>query len=411
LAAIGFGIIFGIVLPDYIGYVDWMGELFLRLLKMVVIPMIFCALVSAITGIKEEGKLGILGIKTVLLYFFTTLFAVFTALFFVGIFQPGTGIAIPSDLTADDITSQAKSLRETLLHIFPDNPFAAFANANMLPIVVFAILFGIFLTRSWRQECLSAEKSRQESVNPVETLIQVFEGGNRVFLKMTVFVIMLAPFGVFGIIAENTARFAGDTEMLAQLGRGLGLHCITVVTGLAFHLLITLSVLLWFFGRCNPYRHLLNMSSVILTAFSTDSSNATLPVTLEEVMKKDGVSEKVAGFVLPLGATLNMNGTALYECAVVLFIANAYGIELTLFQQFITVLMVLLTAVGTAGIPMGSIVMIGIILHTVGLPPEGIGLVLAVDRPLDMCRTALNVYSDTCCAAIIAKTEGEKLQI
>ncbi|GHT21661.1 sodium:dicarboxylate symporter [Planctomycetales bacterium] len=405
LAAILLGIAAGFFFPQYTGYVSWMGTLFLRLLKMVVIPLIFCTLVSAITGLRGEGKLGRIGGKAAGLYVLTTLAAILTALVFVNIFRPGTGIALPQNQDTEIVHLQpAKPIQETLLGIFPENPFSALANADMLPIVVFALLFGIFLSRTRNKT------EPQNASVPLETLVQVFKGCDRVMMQMTVFVMMLAPLGVFGMIAESAAKFSGDSEMLKQLGSGLGWHCITILSGLVFHSIITLSVLLYLAG-CSPWKHLCNMSSVILTAFSTASSNATLPLTIEETMKNDGVSEEIAGFVLPFGAAVNMNGTALYECAVVFFIANAYGVELPLFQQIITVLMVMLTAIGTAGIPMGSIVMIGIILQTVGLPAEAIGLIIAVDRPLDMCRTVLNVYSDTCCCAAIAKKEGETLRI
>lgn len=230
-------------------------------------------------------------------------------------------------------------------------------------------------------------------------------------MKLTECILAMAPLGVFGIIAKNVALFGGETDGFLKLGQGLGLHFLTVVSALTFHIFVTLPLVIWLLGRCNPWKHLRNMSAVLLTAFSTASSNGTLPLTLRDVVEKDGVSEETAGFVLPLGATINMDGTSLYECVVVLFVAQAYGIELTIFQQFLTVLMVLLTGIGTAGIPMASLVMIVIVLNAVGLPPEGIGLVLAVDRPLDMCRTAVNVYGDTCCAVVVAKSEGEELAI
>lgn len=409
LIAIVAGCAYGLLLPEQVGYVSWMGELFLRLLKMVVIPLVFCALVSAIAGIRGEGKLARLGGKTVGVYLLTSLLAIVLGLLLVNLVRPGAGIDIASREAVPEMAAQTRPLKDTLLNVFPENPFRALAQADMLPIVVFGILFGIFLTRTRQQESVA----EQENASPdsVETVVRFFKGTYRVMLNMTVFLMSWAAWGVFGLIAGNVASFAGDGGAFAKLGQGLGLHFLVVISGLSFHLLITLSLCLWLLGGCNAWKHLRNMSTVLLTAFSTASSNATLPLSMKTVVEEDGVSRETAGFVLPLGATVNMDGTSLYECAVVLFIAQAYGIELSLFQQFVTVLMVLLTAVGTAGIPMASLVMIVIVLKAVGLPPEGIGLVLAVDRPLDMCRTAVNVYGDTCCAAIIAKSEGESLKI
>ena len=416
LIAIVLGCAFGFYLPGMVGYVSWMGDLFLRLLKMVVTPLIFCSLVAAITGIRGGGKLGRLGIKTLALYLLTTLLAILTGLFLVNLIRPGTKIDLTgeSELAAPEL--QSKSLGETLMASIPENPFADLAAGSMLPVVVFAIIFGVFLARS-RQDAnwdiaLSDDPHTlpgQTVFSSVETLIRCFEGGFDVMMKMTIFVLAFAPLGVFGLISANIARFSTENDAFVQFGQGLGLHFLVVFSGLVFHLMVTLSLCVRFFASCNPWKHLANMGAVILTAFSTASSNGTLPLTIRDVVEKDGVSPETAGFVLPLGATVNMNGTALYECAVVLFIAQAYGIELTLFQQFVTVLMVLLTAIGTAGIPMASLVMIVIVLTAVGLPPEGIGLVIAVDRPLDMCRTVVNVYGDACCAVIVAKSEGETL--
>lgn len=412
LIAIVLGCAFGFFLPQWTPYVSWMGDLFLRLLKMIVIPLVFCALVSAVNGIRGEGRLSRLGAKAVGMYLLSSTLAICVGLLLVNLIRPGESIDVSDEQTVTRLDTQTRPLRETLLNMVPENPFSALAQADMLPIVIFAILFAIFLARTRREESLEQEfDDLPDRESTVEVVVRFFDGAYRVILNMTVFIMSYAAFGVFGLIAKNVALFAGDAEMIAQLGRGLGLHFLVVFSGLSIHLLLTLSFCMWLIGKCNPWKHLRNSGTVLLTAFSTASSNATLPVTLQSVVEKDGVSEETAGFVLPLGATVNMDGTSLYECAVVLFVAQAYGIELTLFQQLITVLMVLLTAVGTAGIPMASLVMIVVVLNSVGLPPEGIGLVLAVDRPLDMCRTAVNVYGDTCCAVIVAKSEGESLNI
>jgi len=419
LIAIVFGCAFGYWLPSRVEYVSWIGDLFIRLLTMVVIPLIFCSLVAAMTGIRGGEKLRRFGTKTMLLYLLTTLLAILLGLFLVNLIRPGAkmNIADKSDIVAPSL--QTHSLRDILFATLPENIFADLAAGNILPIVVFAILFGIFLARTRNEatdQGLTAPEgphtlSGQTVFSPTETLIRCFEGGFDVIMKMTVFLLAFAPLGVFGLIAKNIAQFSSEGGAFAQFGQGLGLHFLAVFSGLAIHLLLTLSLCIWLFSGRNPWKHLSNMRAVILTAFSTASSNGTLPLALRDVVEKDGVSKETAGFVLPLGAAVNMNGSALYECAVVLFVAQAYGIELSLYQQCVTVLMVMLAALGTAGIPMASLVMIVIVLKTVGLPPEGIGLVLAVDRPLDMCRSALNVYSDTCCAVIVAHSEGETLNV
>jgi len=405
LIAIILGCVYGSLLPDHVIYISWMGDLFIQSLKMVVIPLIFCSLVTAITGIRGGKKLERLSGKTVGLYLFTTLLAILLGLLLVNLIRPGASIKISDETDVALQSVQARTLSETLWATVPENLFADLAAGNMLPIVVFAIFFGIFLAQT-RQELDEGTHSLS-----VETLIRCFEGGFNVMMNMTVFILMFAPLGVFGIIAKNISLFGGESGAFAQLGHGLGLHFLTVFSALSIHLFVTLSLCIWLFSGCNPWKHLANMGAVILTAFSTASSNGTLPLTLRDTIEKDGVSAETAGFVLPLGATVNMNGTALYECAVVLFVAQAYGVELTLYQQFVTVLLVLLTAIGTAGIPMASLVMIVIVLSAVGLPPEGIGLIIALDRPLDMCRTVVNVYGDTCCAVIIAKSEGETLSV
>ena len=419
LIAIVLGCAFGYCLPNQVGYVSWIGDLFIRLLTMVVLPLIFCSLVAAMTGVRGGEKLRRLGTKTVALYILTTLIAIIIGLFLVNLIRPGAKLNIAAEHELTALSLQTHSLRDILFAAIPSNIFADLAAGNILPIVVFAIILGIFLART-RNEAEDRDitppqdphtLSGQTVFSSVETLIRCFEGGFDVIMKMTVFLLAFAPLGVFGLIAKNIAQFSGEGGAFAQFGQGLGLHFLVVFSGLLIHLTVTLSLCIWLLSGCNPWKHLSNMRAVILTAFSTASSNGTLPLALQDVVEKDGVSKETAGFVLPFGAAVNMNGSALYECAVVLFVAQAYGIDLSLYQQFVTVLMVLLAAVGTAGIPMASLVMIVIVLKTVGLPPEGIGLVLAVDRPLDMCRSVLNIYADTCCAVIVAKSEGEVLNV
>ncbi len=267
----------------------------------------------------------------------------------------------------------------------------------MLSIIFFAILFGYFITRV-------NEKSRQ-------TLTDFINSALEVIMKLTLFVIKFTPIGIFSITAKVIAQQVEMGNNISEVISRLGVYFIVVMLGLLVHAFITLPLSVRIIGRANPVKHFRNMATPLLTAFSTSSSNATLPLTMEAVEEKDGVSNKIASFTLPLGATINMNGTALYECVAVMFIAQAYGVDLTIGQQLVMIFTALLAAIGAAGIPMAGLVMMAVVLNAVGLPLEGIGLILAVDRILDMFRTAINVYGDSCCAVIVAKSEGEKLNI
>jgi Na+/H+-dicarboxylate symporter len=287
------------------------------------------------------------------------------------------------------------TIRDFLINIIPDNVFNAFASMNMLGIIVFAILFAIFLGKSKHPN--------------VPKLQQIIEAINDVILQLTMFIIKLAPIGIFGLIASVIAKEAGDPEKLQQLLESQGIYLLTVVLGIVFHMFITLSVLLYVVGRINPFKHIYRMRDVILMAFSTASSNGTLPLTLLHTKTRCGVSDKLANFSLPLGATINMNGTSLYEGVVILFLAQVYGIDFSIMQQLLVLLGALMVGIGTAGIPMASLVMTVVIIQMVGLPPESIGLILLVDRFADMARTSLNVYADTVACVLVAKSEGEDI--
>jgi Na+/H+-dicarboxylate symporter len=271
------------------------------------------------------------------------------------------------------------------------------SEGHMLSIIFFAVMFGFFMTRV-------GEKPRVVLMDVLNAILDVV-------MKITMFVIRFTPLGVFSIIAKVISQQLLLGNKVSEVIGSMGIYFLTVLSGLMVHAFITLPLILRFIGKVNPVKHFKNMSAVLLTAFSTSSSNATLPLTMETVETKDGVSNKIASFTLPLGATINMDGTALYECVAVIFIAQAYGIDLTIGQQLIVVFTALLAAIGAAGIPMAGLVMMAVVLTAVGLPLEGIGLILAVDRLLDMFRTTVNVYGDSCGAAIIAKSEGEELRV
>lgn len=394
LIALLLGILFGLFLKSYSSWVDWMGELFLRALKMIVIPLIFFTITSGIANNGNAANLGKIGAKTLGFYLLTTLLAAVTGLFLVNIMRPGQG----AELLLQDLPEkgtpihEGKSIRDLLITIIPDNIFSALTASNTLQIIVFAVLLGFFITRL-------PENQRQ-------VLTQFFDASSAVMMKITMFIIRFAPYGIFGIVARQVALQDNPTGLAVSLGR----YMLVVIAGLSLHSLVSLPVILLASG-IHPVRHYKAMLPVLITAFSTSSSNATLPLTLSTVQSGCGVSQRIAGFTLPLGATINMNGTALYEIVAAMFIAQVYGIHLPADKQITGVLVALLAAVGAAGIPMAGLVTMTIVMTAMGLPVEGIALVLTVDRPLDMFRTLVNVLGDTCGAVVVAKSEGENLTV
>ena len=393
LIALVLGVLFGIFLPQHIEYVSWMGEIFMRALKMIIIPLILTSIISGVANIGGTDNLGRLGLRTMGYYLITSLLAITTGLFFVNLIKPGVGADLGFTEKITDIPITENPFRDTLINIIPTNIFQAFNESNMLSIIFFAILFGFFITR------IKKDYSK--------LLVNFFNASFDAIMKLTQFIIKFTPIGIFGIIA----KVVSEQDNLIELASRLGIYMLVVIAGLFFHAFITLPTLVRFIGKVNPFKHFRLMISTLLTAFSTSSSGATLSLTMDSVKNKVGVSNKIASFTLPLGATVNMDGTALYELVVAMFIAQAYGMELTITQQFIAVATALLASIGAAGIPMAGLVMISVVLTSMGLPLEGLGLILAVDRILDMFRTAVNVWSDSCAAVIIAKKEGETLNI
>ncbi|MBU1666287.1 MAG: dicarboxylate/amino acid:cation symporter [Gammaproteobacteria bacterium] len=378
---------------------DFIGTLFLNALKMLIVPLVVSSIIVGIAGIGSGGAFGRLGMKTLLYYLTTSLFAILVGLVIVNTVAPGMVDGEPAkhliglsenvgDVVAKVEGKGTGDLVEVFLRIVPTNVVAAAADGQMLGLIFFSLLFGFFMTR--------IEEAYAES------LYNFWQGTFQVMLKITDWVMKFAPIGVFGLVAKVVA----GTGYAAFVP--LAWFFLSVLAALTVHMLVVLPLLLYFVGRVDPLRHYRAMAPALLTAFSTSSSAATLPLTMECVEKNAGVSNRTSSFVLPLGATVNMDGTALYECVAAMFIAQAYGIELGFAQQFTIVLMALVTSIGVAGIPSASLVAIAIILAAVGLPMEAIGLILAVDRVLDMCRTSVNVFSDSCGAAIIARRTGEE---
>ena len=394
--AIILGALFGFYFTEQTSYVDWMGMVFMRALKMIVVPLVFCSVVGGVAGISATDGFLRLGGKTVGYYLFTCLVAILTGLFLVNLIKPGQGLSITLPETTASLTTSQMTIRDFLINMIPDNIFQAFSTTNMVGVILFAIIFGVFLGKS---------------IHPAAQKVQhAIEGIGDVIMNLTMFILQLAPFGIFGLIASVIATEANSAEKLKSMIESQGLYLFTVVFGIAFHLFVTLSLLLYIMGRINPFKHLSRMKEVLLMAFSTASSNGTLPLTLAHVKSRCGVSEKMANFTLPLGATVNMNGTSLYECVAVLFIAQVYGMDLTTAQQLFVIFASLMVGIGTAGIPMASLVMTIVVIQVAGLPPESIGLILLVDRFADMARTVLNVYADTVCTLLVAKSEGEKIR-
>ncbi len=388
---------FGYYFSDYTRYTNWLGEIFLRALNMIIVPLILTSITTGVASVGSGGNLGRLGLKTMAYYVFSTLVAVVTGLALVTLIKPGIGAELGFKVPVTDISAASDSFGDVLIRIVPRNIFEAMGQGQMLSIIFFAVLFGFFITRI-------DEKPRL-------LMTDVLNAALDVIMKITMFIIKFTPLGIFSITAKVIAQQVELGNEISEIVTRLGLYFVTVLAGLIIHGMITLPLSVRILGKVNPVKHMKNMMTPLLTAFSTSSSNATLPLTMKAVEDEDGVSNKIASFTLPLGATINMNGTALYECVAVMFIAQAYGIELTFGQQMVVVFTALLAAIGSAGIPMAGLVMMAVVLNAVGLPLEGIGLILAVDRILDMFRTTINVYGDTCAAVIIAKSEGEELKI
>ncbi|MCG8393751.1 MAG: dicarboxylate/amino acid:cation symporter [Pseudomonadales bacterium] len=378
---------------------DLIGSLFINALKMVVVPLIVTAIIGGIVGVGDGKNLGRMGLKTVALYLTTSLMAVLVGLMVVNLFTPGVvdgtpakdmlGLAKDTDNVLASIEGRgAGDFTEILKQMLPPNLIAAAANGQMLGLIVFSLLFGFFL--------------RTEDSPAGQSLRNIIEGIYQVIIKITMLIIRFTPLGVFGLIAATVTRTGLDAiEPLAWF-------FLTVILALAFHALVFMPALVFLLARRSPLRHLQAMTPALLTAFSSASSAATLPLTMDCVQKRSGVSKRSSSFVLPLGATVNMDGTALYECVAAMFIAQAYGMDLSLATQFMIVITALLTSIGVASIPAASLVAITVILAAIGLPAEALGLILVTDRVLDMFRTAVNVWGDSVVTVLLARSEGEE---
>ena len=398
--------ILGTILGTYYNQIDFinnqsytlivlLGDIFVRLLKMVIVPLIFTSIIIGISSIKDQSKIGRLGLKTFIYYMCTSLFAILIGLTLANVIQPGVGAVTIDQVGAYDTSklSTSNSILDILKRMIPTNPIGALAKGDILGVIFFALFFGVMMN-------FSPSDSRS-------TIKKIIKSIYDIILKMTQVIIKCAPIGVLGLMTKTVSNTG------LSIFKELGMYALTIGLGLSIHLFIVLPLIIFIFVRVNPIIHFKAMATAMVTAFSTSSSSATLPVTMKCVNENVKASNETTSFVLPMGATINMDGTALYECAGVLFIAQALGIQLDASQQFIVVITALLASVGAAGIPSAGLVMLFIVTDAVGLKSDAVALwvgsMLAIDRPLDMFRTMVNITSDSVGAAVIAKSEGEKL--
>ncbi|MCB2427355.1 dicarboxylate/amino acid:cation symporter [Methylophaga pinxianii] len=382
LSAIG-GVLLGWFFGELSVQIGWLGDLFLNALKMVIIPLIVASVISGIGALGDIRKLGRLGGSTLLYYALTTATAVFIGLIVVNIIQPGAGIDL-GDATVPEriLEKQGTGAADIVMSLISPNLFASATQMQLLPLIVFAILFAMALTTI-------GERSK-----PV---FAVFDGINEAMMKLVIWIMYFAPIGIFALIAARIGIAGGGEELLREI-QAVGWHVVTVLTGLFIHFCFLFLLLQLIAGK--SFSYLLGMSRALFTGFGTASSTATLPLTMENA-RENNVSDKAIKFVLPLGSTVNMDGTALYEAAAVLFIAQAYGIDLTMTQQAIVFITATLAAIGAAGIPEAGLVTMVIVLSAVGLPLDGIALLLAVDWFLDRFRTVINIWGDSVGAKVI----------
>ncbi len=383
------GIIVGMFLqgaPDIAqNYIKPFGTLFINMIKMIIVPLVFSSLVVGAASIGDPKSLGRIGGKTLVYYLITTAIAVTIGLVLATILKPGAGLIIPVDAAAKSV--ETPSIINTLLNIVPRNPLKGLVDGNILQVIAFALFLGVGCTT------LPEEKSAP--------FVNFFDSVAEIMYKITAFIMEAAPYGVFALIVPVVSQYGLDVL------KPLSMVILAVYLGVALHAIITYSTAVRIFAKISPMKFFKGVAPAAVTAFSTTSSSGTLPVTIRSVRENLGVSEKISSFVLPLGATINMDGTALYQGVCALFLAQVYGIDLSTGQMMTIVLTATLGSIGTAGVPGAGLIMLTLVLQSVGLPLEGLVLIAGIDRILDMARTSVNVIGDASCAVIIAATEGE----
>lgn len=360
------------------------GQIFIASLKMLVVPLVFVSLVCGTCSLSDPKKLGRLGGKSIGLYLITTAIAITVAITLALLVNPGEGIHLPSDATYS--AKEAPTLAQVIIGMFPTNPIDAMASGNMLQVIVFALLFGIAMA-------LSGSAGKRVAA--------VFEDLNTVILKLVTLLMNVAPYGVFCLMAKLFTTI--ELNLIVSLAKYFGV----VMAALAIHAFVNYTILLKLFTGLNPIIFLKKMKHACLFGFSTSSSSATMPITLETATKKLGAKNSVASFTIPLGATINMDGTAIMQGVATVFIAQVFSVDLTISDYLMVILTATLASVGTAGVPGVGLIMLAMVLNQVGLPVEGIAIIIGVDRLLDMTRTAVNVTGDCMVTCVVAKSEGE----
>ncbi len=384
LLGLALGVATGLLFKQDAQVLAPLGTLFLNAIKMLIVPLVFVSLVAGITAMQDSAKLGRISFKTILVYLVTTAFAVSIGLLFGALFNPGAGLSMTASSAAQ--ASQAPSLVSILVGLVPSNPVTAFAEGNILQIIVFAIFLGVSMN-------LVGERAAPA--------IRLFDALAETFYKLTDLVMRVAPVGVFALTAGVVGSHGAD--VLLPLAGVIGVIYLASIA----HVLLVYGSLLGLVGRLSPLRFLQGIAPALAVAFSTSSSSGTLPVSIECARKNLGVSEGVAGFVLPVGATINMDGTAIYQGVLALFIAQAFGIELNAGQYLMIILTATLASIGTAGIPGAGLIMLGLVLTAAGLPVEGVALIAGIDRILDMARTTVNVAGDLMTTTLVGRSENE----
>jgi len=379
------GIVIGNLFPDFSMSLKPIGQLFIRAIKMLIVPLIFSSLLVGVAGMKDPKKMGRVGLKTFCLYLATTAVSITIGLTIGTLLEPGKGVSLNAASSISQ-TKDAPSFVETLLNTVPENPVSALSEGNVLQIIVFAIILGISLVLSGK---------------PGEPVIKVVNGIAEAMYKMTAMVMELAPYGVFALMATVAAEYGLEIILpLVKVLFGVYLGCI-------IHALVTLGGSVTLIARLNPVTFFKGIVDALAVAYTTASSSGTLPITIRCARQNLGVSNSISSFVLPLGATINMDGTAMYQGVAALFIAQAYGIDLT-FGHYVTIILTsTLASIGSAGVPGAGLIMLTLVLNSVGLPIEGIAIIAGIDRILDMARTTVNVVGDCAVTLLVAKSEGE----
>jgi len=382
------GLILNIVSPDVFKVFDTylftpLGQIFLNLINMLVVPIVFFSITLGVAGLGDPKKLGRIGFKTISFFLVTTAIAIIIGLFLAMIIQPGH----VGNFNTEGITFEAEkapSTGETLLNIIPSNPIQAFAEGNMLQIIAFSIFVGFGLAMLGKK---------------AEALLTVVEQGNSLMMYLVNIVMKFAPYGTFGLIAT-----AVGSQGLSAI-KAMGLYMIVVVLALLIHSIVTYGSAVFFLAKYNPFTFFKKFSPAMSVAFSTSSSNATLPVSMDTAQKELNIPKSISSFVQPLGATINMDGTAIMQGVATIFIAQVYDVNLTMIELVTVVLTAVLASIGTAGVPGVGLILLAMVFSSVGLPVAGIGLILGIDRLLDMARTAVNITGDAACALVVSETE------